>query len=144
MQIRDIMTNPVISVKTDTPIFDVSKLMKEHNIGSIPVCDNSGAVVGIVTDRDIVTRNIANGTDPKTIIASDVMTTDVVSATPSMDIREVSRIMATQQVRRLPVVENNRLVGMVALGDMAATHSFDIEASRALSDISEYPKNNKY
>lgn len=135
MQLKDIMTNEVVYVSPDTPIEQVAQLMQKHNVGIIPVCDASG-VKGVVTDRDIVVRNIAHGTDPKTLKASDVMTSQVTTVNPSMTVAEASRIMAQQQIRRLPVVENNRLVGMVALGDLAVNPQTDMEASEALSEIS--------
>ncbi|MBZ4644652.1 MAG: hypothetical protein PWR27_921 [Petroclostridium sp.] len=135
MQLKDIMTSKVVYVSPDTPVEQVAQLMQKHNVGSIPVCDASG-IKGIVTDRDIVVRNVAHGTDPKTLKASDVMTSQVTTASPTMDVREASRMMAQKQIRRLPVVENNMLVGMVALGDLAVNPSFDTEASEALSEIS--------
>jgi len=135
MQLKEIMTDKVVSVSPDTPVEQVAQLMQKHNIGSVPVCDNTG-IKGIITDRDIVVRGVANGTDPKAIKASDVMTSQVTTANPTMDIREASKLMAHQQIRRLPVVENNMLVGMVALGDLAVNPNFDMEASEALSDIS--------
>jgi len=130
------MTRNVAYVNPDTPVTEVAQLMQKHNVGSIPVCDNSG-VVGIVTDRDIVIRNVASGTDPHTIPVKNVMTTGITTATPEMTADEVSDLMSRQQVRRLPVVENNRLVGMVSLGDMATNSMFDMEASRALTEISK-------
>ena len=137
MQIRDIMTDPCIFAEEDTPIERIAFLMKEHNIGSVPICDKNGLVKGIITDRDIVTRQVAEGRDPKCLTASDVMTTQVETVEPSWDVSEASRIMASRQIRRLPVVEDNRVVGLVALGDMAATPTYDMEIAKALSEISE-------
>lgn len=109
--------------------------MQKHNIGSVPVCEQN-KLVGIVTDRDIVVRNVAHGTDPQNTRVKDVMTTQVTSATPDMDMNDVASIMSQKQIRRMPVVESNNLVGIVALGDMATNPSTDSEASRALSEIS--------
>ncbi|NLY44216.1 MAG: CBS domain-containing protein [Clostridiaceae bacterium] len=136
MRLKDIMTNNVVYVSMDTPVEQVAQLMQKHNIGSVPVCDENGSIRGIITDRDIVVRNVAHGTDPKTLKASDIMTSQVTTASPDMDVREASRMMAQKQIRRLPVVENNTLVGMVALGDLAVNPAFDMEASEALSEIS--------
>ena len=97
-------------------------------------------MVGIVTDRDIVIRNVASGTDPHTIPVKNVMTTGITTATPEMTADEVSDLMSRQQVRRLPVVENNRLVGMVSLGDIAVNNQFNFEASEALAEISKPAK----
>ncbi|WHH61727.1 CBS domain-containing protein [Petroclostridium sp. X23] len=135
MQLKDIMTSTVVYVSPDTPVEQVAQLMQKHNVGSIPVCDASG-VKGIVTDRDIVVRNVAHGTDPKTLKASDVMTSQITTAWPGMDVREASKMMAQKQIRRLPIVENNTVVGMVALGDLAVNPTYDTEASEALTEIS--------
>ncbi|MDK2800241.1 MAG: hypothetical protein PWP27_2579 [Clostridiales bacterium] len=135
LQLKDIMTSKVVTVSPDTPIEQVAQLMQKHNIGVVPVVDDSG-VKGVITDRDIVVRNVAHGTNPKTLKASDVMTSQVTTAAPTMDVSDASRLMAQKQIRRLPVVENNKLVGVVALGDLAVNPAFDTEASEALSEIS--------
>ena len=139
MKVRDIMTKNVAYVNPASTITEAAQLMQKHNVGSIPVCDQSG-VIGIVTDRDIIVRNIAHGNNPQSTPVKDVMTSNVTTATPEMDINDVSKIMAHNQIRRLPVVDNNRLVGMLALGDMASSTRFDIEASEALSEISRPAK----
>jgi len=142
MKVKDIMTKNVAYVNPMSTVADAARLMQKHNVGSIPVCDQNG-VVGIVTDRDIVVRNVAHGNNPQSTAVKDVMTSQVVTATPDMDVKDVSEIMAKQQVRRLPVVENNMLVGIVALGDVAADTRFDMEASEALSEISRPAKPEK-
>lgn len=137
MKIKDVMSSDVVTVYPDTPVQQVAQVMQKHNIGAVPVCDESG-IKGIVTDRDIVVRNVAHGTDPKSLCASDVMTSQIVTVTPSTDVRAVSKIMAEKQIRRMPVVEDNRVVGMVALGDLADSNGFfDVEASEALTEISK-------
>lgn len=135
MKVKDIMTKNVAYVNPGATITEVAQLMQKHNIGALPVCDQSG-VVGIVTDRDIVVRNVAHGTDPQRTKVQDVMTSDVVTVTPDTDLDEITDIMADDQIRRIPVVENNKVVGIVALGDLAEDERFDFEASKALSDIS--------
>jgi CBS domain-containing protein len=90
-----------------------------------------------VTDRDIVVRNVASGTDPRSTRVMDVMTSAVSYASPEMDITEVTDIMSQKQIRRMPVLENNKLVGILALGDLAVDRRFDTEASEALSEISK-------
>ncbi len=135
LHLKDIMTQEVISVDPNTSIEQAAQLMQKHNIGSIPVCDQTG-IKGIVTDRDIVVRNVANGTDPKSSKVSDVMTAQITMGTPWMEISEASQLMSNNQIRRLPVIDNNQLVGVVALGDLAVNPRTDTEASDALSDIS--------
>ncbi|HHW49635.1 MAG TPA: CBS domain-containing protein [Clostridiaceae bacterium] len=135
MKVRDIMTKNVAYVDPNSTVVDAAQLMQKHNIGSVPVCDQSG-VVGIVTDRDIAVRNVAHGNNPMNTPVKDVMTSQVTTVTPDMDIREVTAIMSSNKIRRMPVVENNKLVGMVSLGDVAANTMYDMEAAEALSEIS--------
>ncbi|HHV97079.1 MAG TPA: CBS domain-containing protein [Clostridiaceae bacterium] len=139
MKVRDKMTKNIVSVTPDAAIVQVAQLMQKHNVGVIPVVEQ-GNLVGIVTDRDIVLRNIASGKDPKTTPVSSVMTTQVVAVTPDTDVNEVAYKMAENKVRRIPVVENNKLVGILSIGDIAADEKFDMEASKALSEISKPAK----
>jgi len=132
MKVKDKMTKSVASVTPDTTVDQVAQLMEKHNIGAIPIVDQDN-LVGIVTDRDIVIRNIAEGKDPKTTPVSSVMTTHVVSVTPDADVNEVADKMAQNQIRRVPVVENNKLVGILSIGDIATDRMFDMEASKALT-----------
>lgn len=136
MKVNEFMSKNIVSVSPDTPIVEIAKLMKEHDIGSVPVLKDN-RVVGIVTDRDIVLRDVASGKDVNKVTAKDVMTSGVITAVPSMDIHDAARIMAEKQVRRLPVVENGRLVGMLSLGDVAINSKLEDDAGEALSDISK-------
>lgn len=140
MKVKDIMSRDVAYINPMSNIVDAARLMQQHDVGSIPVCDENG-VVGIVTDRDIVVRNIAHGKDPQSTKVQDIMTTNVTTTNPDADINDVSRLMAEEQIRRIPVVENNKLVGIVALGDMAVDSRSDMEASEALTEISKPDKN---
>jgi CBS domain-containing protein len=135
MKVKDIMTKNVAYIKPDTSVVDAARLMQQHNVGSIPVCDQNG-VVGMVTDRDIVVRNVITGTDPKATPVSNIMTTNVTSVTPDTDTNDLGDLMSQKQIRRIPVVDQNTLVGIVALGDLAIDRRFDTEASSALTDIS--------
>jgi CBS domain-containing protein len=135
MKVKDIMTRNVAYVKPDATVFDAASLMQQYNVGSVPVCDQNG-VVGIVTDRDIVVRNISKGSDPKSTPVSSIMTTNVTTVSPDTDVGTLGAIMSEKQVRRVPVVDNNNLVGIVALGDLAVDYRFDTEASEALTEIS--------
>lgn len=136
MKVREAMTRNVAYINPASPVIEAAQLMQKHNVGVIPVCDQSG-VVGVVTDRDIVVRNIAHGTNPQNTPVKDVMTSSVVTVTPDMDLSDVSKIMSQHQIRRVPVVENNMLVGIVALGDLATDGVQNMEASEALSEISK-------
>lgn len=136
MKVKDCMTTNVAYVSPNTPVVEIAKIMKNKNVGSVPVLDGD-RVVGIVTDRDIVLRDIAFGKNPNEVLAKDVMTVGVTTANPNMDIHDAARIMAEKQVRRLPVVENGRLVGMLAIGDIAVETKLTDDAGEALSDISK-------
>ncbi|AUS98513.1 CBS domain-containing protein [Clostridium thermosuccinogenes] len=142
MKVQDIMTKNVAYISPSSTLTEAAQLMQKHNVGSIPVCDQNG-VVGIVTDRDIVVRNIALGKNPQNTPVSEIMTTQIKMANPSMEVDEASKIMSQYQVRRLPVVENNQIVGMVSLGDLAADQRFDMEAGEALAEISKPAKPEK-
>ncbi len=139
LRVKDKMTKNVAHVAPNTSIMETAQLMQKHNIGSIPVVEHDN-LVGIVTDRDIVVRNIAHGTDPKATPVSDIMTTDVITVAPDADMYEVTEKMAVNQIRRMPVIENNKLVGILAIGDVATDRRFNMEASDALSEISRPSK----
>ena len=135
LKVKDKMTRSVAYVSPSTSVTETAQIMQKHNIGSVPVVDNDN-LVGIITDRDIVVRNIAHGNDPKFTPVSDVMTTNVITVAPDADMEEVAAKMATNQIRRIPVVENSKLVGILAIGDIATDRRFNTEASEALTEIS--------
>lgn len=135
MKVKDIMTTNVACVNPSTTIVEAAQLMKEHNVGSIPVCDKN-SVVGIITDRDIVVRNIAKGKNSQETSVKDTMTPGVTTVTPEMDVNEVAKMMAHSQIRRVPVVEDNKLVGIVALGDIAIEAKYNTEVADTLTEIS--------
>lgn len=136
MKICDIMTDKVVCVGQDEPITAAARLLKRHNIGSLPVCDDTGRLKGIVTDRDIVLRCVASDTDPKEVRVSEIMSRGVITTGPFDIVEKASRLMSEDQVRRLPVLDNGRVVGMVALCDLARSYDCEMEASEALSEIS--------
>lgn len=136
MKLKDVMTKDVICVTPESSIEEAARYMKEHDIGSVPVCDNN-KVLGIVTDRDIVTRVISEGKDSKTITVRDIMSSNPVVGSPDMKVEDAARIMGERQVRRLPVAESNGIVGMVSLGDLAVEPSIHGEANTTLREISE-------
>lgn len=137
MKIRDIMTQDVSAAFRDTSIYDVAQMMKNKNIGSVPICTNNKEIDGIITDRDIVLRIVCNGKDPKQAYCSEVMTPNPIVGNPDMEIEKAVDLMGDYQIRRLPIVENKKLVGYVALGDIAVNNRFDSIAEEALSEISE-------
>ena len=135
MKVKDIMTRNVAYINPASTVVEAAQLMQKHNVGSVAVCDENG-IIGIVTDRDIIVRNIAHGKDPHQTPVRDVMTSEVTSVGPETEIRDVFGIMSEKKIRRIPVVENNQLVGIVALGDVATSAKLDVEISSTLADIS--------
>ncbi|MDI9515093.1 MAG: CBS domain-containing protein [Bacillota bacterium] len=135
MKVKDVMTRNVAYINPASTVVEAAQLMQKHNVGSVPVCDENG-IIGIVTDRDIIVRNIAHGKDPHQTPVKDVMTSEVTSVDPETEIRDVFGIMSEKKIRRIPVVENNHLVGIVALGDVATSAKQDVEISSTLADIS--------
>ena len=113
------MCNQVACVKPETTIKDVAKIMKDKHVGCVPVCDNNNQLVGLVTDRDLILRGIAADKDINKTPTSEVMTTKIFNIQPEADVSEASKIMCKCQVRRLPVIENNTVVGIITLGDLA-------------------------
>lgn len=136
MKLKDIMTKEVLAINPDTTVFDAAQIMKDKNIGSVPICTDAMDVEGILTDRDIVLRVVCAGKDPKNTKAKDIMTDKLVVGKTDMEVESALDLMGDLQVRRLPVVENKKLVGFVALGDMAVNKKFDHAAEDALSHIS--------
>ena len=134
MKLEDVMSHKVLTVTADSTTAEAARMMQKDNIGALPVV-NAGHMVGIVTDRDIVMRAVAPGGDPTNIPVSQVMSQPVVSGSPNMDVGQATRLMAEKQIRRLPVVHDGQLVGIVALGDIAI-NSPDEVSGDALKDIS--------
>jgi len=136
MNLGNIMTKNIVSVDKNAPVEEAAKKMKQNDIGFIPVCEGD-TLVGVITDRDIVLRDVAKGNQTKSLTCGDIMTTDIVTGTVDMDVHKAADIMAEKQIRRLPVVENGKLVGVVALGDLAVEPILVDEAGEALNDISK-------
>lgn len=133
--LRSLMSDNVVTVSPQQTIQEAAQLMSQYNVGSLPVVEN-GELRGIITDRDITLRSTAQGRDGQTTVGECMSSQNLISGTPEMDVHEAARMMAEHQIRRLPVVENNRVVGMVALGDLASQNIYANEASQALSSIS--------
>lgn len=118
MKVSDVMTREPETLAPGATCGEAATLMKQEDCGSIPIVDG-GRLVGIVTDRDIVIRAVAAGKDPKTTPVSAVMSADPVTVSPESDTEEASRIMAERQIRRIPVVHEGRLAGIVVIGQLA-------------------------
>jgi CBS domain-containing protein len=116
--VRDAMTEDPRSIGKSVSVVEAARLMREQDIGSLPITDDD-QLIGMITDRDITTRVVAEAADPKITSVEDVYSRDLISVEPDNDLDEALRLMARHQVRRLPVVENGRLVGIVAQADIA-------------------------
>lgn len=120
MKISDCMSENVCCVKPETKITEIARLMKENHIGCVPVCDNNNCICGILTDRDILLRTVACNKDVNTTVASEIMSTNVCTCKEDDEVSDAESKMSTNQVRRLPVCdENNCVVGILTLGNLA-------------------------
>ena len=118
MNIREVMTSEVKACEPSATVVEAAKLMAQEDVGPIPVVED-GRLVGIVTDRDIVVKGVAKGGDLSSTTVGDIASRDLVTISPDADMGEALDLMAENQVRRLPVVEGDRLVGIVAQADVA-------------------------
>ena len=117
--IRNVMTPNPTTVEPSTPVIEAARIMKSQDVGPVPVCEG-WRLVGVVTDRDIVLRVVAEGKDPQSTRVADIASQDLVTIDPQQNLDEALRLMAQHQVRRLPVVEEDgKLVGIVAQADVA-------------------------
>jgi CBS domain-containing protein len=134
---RDIMTSNPASVRPESTLREVAKIMRDENTGIVPVCSDNGTLLGVVTDRDIVMRTLASDESPTNAAARDVMTDDVEAVTPDEELHDVVRLMGDRQVRRVPVVEReDRLVGIISMADVATRADYDEDLQEALEEIS--------
>ena len=136
MKLREIMAHPVVRIHPEESVAVAARTLARYNIGVLPVCGGDGRICGVVTDRDLVTRCVAAGRQPASTPVREIMTTQVVSARPDMDTAAAAQLMGKQQIRRLPVVENGRLCGMVSLADLANREETAYDATDALTEIS--------
>jgi CBS domain-containing protein len=134
-KIRDIMTDQVECCTLLDNVFEVAVKMKELNVGAIPIVDKD-RLVGMITDRDIVVRGVAEK-HPGSTKVEDIMSDKLITISADATTKEAANLMAEHQIRRLPVVEGDKLIGIVSLGDFAIRQMTDDQAKEALSEISE-------
>jgi CBS domain-containing protein len=138
LRCRDIMTKGVVTCRRDAPITGVASIMRDHDIGAVPVLDDDGKLTGIVTDRDIIVSGLTSNKKDAELRAEDCMSTDLYTANQNDRLVEVIREMGDHQVRRIPVVDNrDRLVGIISMADVALQTNKDKELADALEEISE-------
>ncbi len=136
MKVADIMSRSVVSVNHKEPVTAAARLMKRHNLGALPVCDDEGRLRGLVTDRDIVTRCVAMDYDPTDTMLREIMTRGILTCSPEDGVEKTAAAMGREQIRRIPVTAEGKLVGMVSLGDIARRERTAMEAAAALAGIS--------
>ena len=119
MKIAEVMTSDVMTCRRDDTLADCATMMKELNVGVAPVVDEDENLIGVITDRDIAIRAVAKGADPKTEAVGGFMSPSPITIEPDTNVEDTADIMADAQVRRLPVVQDGKMVGIVSLGDLA-------------------------
>jgi CBS domain-containing protein len=140
MKVQDIMTKNPATVTPDTPLRDAARLMKDEDVGVIPVVESTGSkrLVGLVTDRDIAVRVVAEGRDASQSRVQDAMSANLKTCKASDDVNDVMDVMAREQVRRIPIVdERGALVGIVSQADIVREAKSDKKSERTVEQISE-------
>lgn len=137
-RIEELMTTDVVSLTQDASLRQAGEVMRDRDIGDVIVKDDDGDLCGIVTDRDIVVRGIAEGMDPESAVLDDVCNHDIVTVSSDAAVAEAVQLMEQHAIRRLPVVDDGELVGIVSIGDLAEERDRD----SALGEISAAPPNN--
>lgn len=127
MKVKECMCGWVDTVKPEASVTDCAKLMCEKHIGCVPVCDDNKKVVGIVTDRDILLRSVACDKDSCKTPVSEVMSTKVFCCDCNSDVEEAEKIMSQEQIRRIPIVDSGKIVGILTLGNLAANENIYAE-----------------
>lgn len=130
--IREVMTPNPISLSDSAPVLDAAQAMRDSNIGDVIVLDQSDELCGIVTDRDIVVRVLAEGKDPQATSLSEICSSDVITLAPDDAVGDAVKLMKEKAVRRVPVLEGGKPIGIVSIGDLAIERDSD----SALADIS--------
>lgn len=135
MKVKELMTPHVIDIGKEEPVAVAARTLTHYNIGMLPVRNDSGELCGVLTDRDIVTRCLAANRDPECTKVRDVMTAQIHAVSPDMEVSAAAHMMGQRQIRRLPVVDNGKLCGLLSLGDLAGSEESAYDAVDALSDI---------
>lgn len=137
MNLQDVMTTDIMTCDASDTLSECAMMMKDMNVGSMPVVDEYNHLVGIITDRDITIRAVAEGIDPNDTKVRDFMSMDMVIADPSMSVEDAANLMADHQIRRLPIVSSGELVGIVSLGDLAVDVGEEEMVGQTLEEISK-------
>ena len=136
MQVSQLMHQPVITLKPEDSLSEAAQLFRRYGIGMLPVCQNS-QLCGVVTDRDLVTRGVASGIVPEKCPVRRIMTQCLTCVTPDTDLSAAAYLMARHKLRRLPVVQEGQVIGVLTLADLARSHPHTLEVSQTLAEISK-------
>lgn len=144
MKVKECMCNNVCYCKPETTISDVAKQMNQNHVGCMPICDANSNLVGLVTDRDIVLRAVACDKNASTTPVSEIMTTKICSCGCDTEISEATKLMSEMQVKRIPVVDNEKIIGILTLGDLANNNDISgKEVNTTLENICNCSSNAK-
>lgn len=137
MTVKELMSVNICFVTADADVTAAAALMKKYDIGLIPVCDQKGCLLGLVTDRDIVLRALSSkeGIEKKKV--RHIMTEEIVSVTPMTDIHDAALVFSEKKVRRLPVLDNGRLVGILSLSDLSGKRIFLAEVGEIMGNLAK-------
>ena len=139
MQVSEVMTRNVECIRPGDSVLDAARKMRKLDVGPLPVCGDNDRLVGMLTDRDIVIRAVADARDLQEVKVQDVMTPDIHFCLDHHDVHQAARIMHDKQVRRLVVLnDDHRLVGILSLGDLATETGDDEMTGEALEGISQH------
>lgn len=143
MKAKDCMCNSVVWLNPDSSVSECARLMDEQHVGSVPVCDQNQNVVGLVTDRDILLRAVATNKDINNTKLSEIMTTKVCCCDANNDIEQVTKLMSENQVRRIPVIDKNKIVGILTLTDLSRSEEVsDFKFATTYDNICNYNRKN--
>lgn len=137
--VKDIMSTDIVVCRKEETLHDAAVKMKDRNVGVIPVCSDNQELLGVITDRDLVLRGYADK-KPDTTKVQEVMSEHLHYTKSDTSVQEATKLMAQEQIRRLPIVVNGKLVGIVSLGDLSLEEKSNNAAGHALEDISERPE----
>jgi CBS domain-containing protein len=142
MLVKELMSSSVCFVKEDASLLDIAALMKKHDVGLIPVCDNKGCLLGVITDRDIVLKLAENNPSinmesKAAPVAETIMNKSPVTIASDLNIHDAACVFSQHRLRRLPVVENHRLVGILSISDLAKRKLFLAEVGDILGEIAK-------
>lgn len=138
MQLKDVMTPNPECIRPDATLQEAARRMRELDVGPLPVCGDDDRLAGMITDRDIAVRAVAEGKDPKTTTVREAMTEDIIFGLEDQEVDDAARVMEQKQIRRLVVLNHDkRLVGIVSLGDLAVEAGARPTAGEVLREVSE-------